>query len=300
MRTEARELQQYVEAVHLELQHYTQQYQQGQVVVANPQRMSLEVDHNCCVNAQCRHSQRRKRKHSRHVNRSNESIKTPLPRQGTHLTNSSSDSFGQMRVVPLGRQRTGDTFNGPNVGIFGGSSGTVFTFDDRDGEPRPPQVQQQQPLEWRRRRTFWGDLCRAIKRYCCCCLFGGCCESECCEEWIYYFCGCCCSDSYLSGEEEDYARHMGYILSKNNGGSATVSSSFSDYHLDLGNTEIIFEEKCNKRGIAVPEKKKGDLNHSLLRSQVSNYSMDGVGANCMRNSMDQADPQQFAMDSDCH
>ena len=244
----------------------------------------------------------------------NESIKAPLPRQGTNLTNSSSESYGQMLVVPLGRQKTGDTFNGPNIG----SSGTLFTFDDndRDGEPQDehPQmggygVQNGVYPQMRRRRTFWGDLCGAIKRYCCCCLFGGCCcRNECCEEWIWYCCGCCCGDSYLNEEYEADARHLGYVLNRSGAGGSggTMSSSYSNYHIDLNNTEykIIHEDGCGgSDAIAVPQNGGGreDLKHSLLRHHASNYSMDGVGAECMKSSMDQADPHQFTMRSDeCH
>ena len=302
---EAELLQQSVEAVHLELQHLTERYHQNNGY-RNHQSLSLQIQrdrggrwrkqeyskkqYNSHCN-ECRHhrhhsKRRRKSEHRKrngdgnaqnnkpflYNNPSDQSSKSLFPRQGTNLTNSSSESYGRMLVTSFDRMKTGDTFKGVNLG----SSGTLITFDDddRDGEPRPPpemqdrdrveaveryqeQMMRAQQMR-RRRRTFWGDLWEAMKRYCCCCLFGECCceceENGCFREWIWYCCGCCCADSYLEdGYDAPYhsgdAHQMGYVpvLSKNGAGSSggtTASSAYSNYHFEINPAKytIIHEE----------------------------------------------------------
>eukprot|EP01084_Bolivina_argentea_P286922 492279_1 len=155
------------------------------------------------------------------------------------MTNSGSinSSFGHMKIMPLGRQKTNETYGVSNQSSTGSiclhcsldsknckHNNDGFNYGESNNNNNPNKLiydeyylKRNHPSRIRgnrnikqfksqmRRRTFWEDLFDLLKQYCCCCLFGGCCCSctndSCCEEWWYYCCGCCCSDSYL---RDDY------------------------------------------------------------------------------------------------
>ena len=207
----------------------------------------------------------------------------------------------------------------------------------RYGEPQQPQHQHQylkthrvrhdlkqyKQQNIRKRRTIWHDLFDALKKYCCCCLFDGCCcdcRGGCCQEWWYYFCGCCCSDSYLRDDynhhsiqqqQQQQAQHGGYNMyaphQSFNPRRAThdthSSTPYSNYALDLNNSkyEIIQNEYDDGGAIKleINDNHHNNNNNELKHSLISNNSFAGAGADYLKHSVSQFDPNgnQYMMRS---